>query len=118
MGYKLTSEKTYEYNAENQLVKDVEGSTTNEYAYNEAGLLVEHKITSANYGLMQTITYTDFNENGDPTAYTSTGLWSNNYNGEIGYDEKGNKIYDAHFTGSDLDRVYTYLEEWTYDENG
>lgn len=123
IGHKLTSEEHYEYNENNQLIRETEGNTTYEYAYDSAGRLVEKKSISATYGLMQTITYTEFNENGDPTTYVSTGLWSYNYNGEITYDAKGNKIYESCYTVS-TDEVtatpsikFTQQDEWTYDEN-
>lgn len=118
--------ETYEYNEAGQLVSDTTSVYYHEYTYNEDGTLATlntyNKFTKK---LSQSIQYVNYDEKGNVTSYVSDGNWdSQKYNGEIEYDDNGNKVAeyqfkvvdDPDFPGETTQKM-KQLETWEYVNN-
>ena len=119
--------ETYEYNEAGQLVSDTTSVYYHEYKYNENGTLATlntyNKFTKK---LSQSIHYVAYDEKGNVISYVSDGNWdSQKYNGEIEYDENGNKIEEFQYKvvddptmpGETMNKP-KQLEKWEYVNNG
>lgn len=119
--------ETYEYNEAGQLVSDTTSVYYHEYTYNEDGTLATlntyNKFTKK---LSQSIQYVAYDEKGNVVSYVSDGNWdSQKYNGEIEYDENGNKIEEFQYKvvddptmpGETMNKP-KQLEKWEYVNNG
>lgn len=118
--------ETYEYNEAGQLVSDTTSVYYHEYTYNEDGTLATlntyNKFTKK---LSQSIQYVAYDKKGNVISYVSDGNWdSQKYNGEIEYDENGNKVEeyqyqvvdDPNMSGSTMNKS-KQLESWKYVNN-
>lgn len=125
--WQFNSATKYEYDENGRLIYEGTNTTYTEYTYDENGNLVNKSeyITSTKQ-LRQSITYSDFDENGNPCHASSTGSYDNlKYEVEMTYDENGNKIEaltynvvdDPENPGDKINKKQA-LEEWTYSENG
>lgn len=126
--FKKTSNcETYEYNEAGQLVSDTTSVYYHEYTYNEDGTLATlntyNKFTKK---LSQSIQYVAYDEKGNLISYVSDGNWdSQKYNGEIEYDENGNKVLEFQYKvvddptmpGETMNKP-KQLEKWEYVNNG
>lgn len=119
--------ETYEYNEAGQLVSDTTSVYYHEYTYNEDGTLATlntyNKFTKK---LSQSILYVAYDEKGNVISYVSDGNWdSQKYNGEIEYDENGNKVLEFQYKvvddptmpGETMNKP-KQLEKWEYVNNG
>ncbi len=119
--------ETYEYNEAGQLVSDTTSAYYHEYTYNEDGTLATlntyNKFTKK---LSQSILYVAYDEKGNVISYVSDGNWdSQKYNGEIEYDENGNKVLEFQYKvvddptmpGETMNKP-KQLEKWEYVNNG
>lgn len=119
--------ETYEYNEAGQLVSDTTSVYYHEYTYNEDGTLATlntyNKFTKK---LSQSIQYVAYDEKGNVISYVSDGNWdSQKYNGEIEYDDNGNKVLEFQYQvvddptmpGETMNKP-KQLEKWEYVNNG
>ena len=119
--------ESYEYNEAGQLVSDTTSVYYHEYTYNENGTLATlntyNKFTKK---LSQSIQYLGYDEKGNVVSYVSDGNWDNQkYNGDIEYDENGNKVLEFQYQvvddptmpGVTMDKP-KQLEKWEYVNNG
>lgn len=119
--------ETYEYNEAGQLVSDTTSVYYHEYTYNEDGTLATlntyNKFTKK---LSQSIQYVAYDEKGNVVSYVSDGNWdSQKYNGEIEYDDNGNKVLEFQYQvvddptmpGETMNKP-KQLEKWEYVNNG
>lgn len=119
--------ETYAYNEAGQLISDTTSVYIHEYKYNENGTLstlnTYNKFTKK---LSQSIQYVAYDEKGNVVSYVSDGNWdSQKYNGEIEYDENGNKVEeyqyqvvdDPDMPGETMNKS-KQLEKWEYVNNG
>ena len=117
--------ETYAYNEAGQLIADTTSVYYHEYTYNENGTLaILNTYNKFSKKLSQSIKYT-YDEKGNVISYVSDGNWdSQKYNGEIGYDENGNKVEeyqyqvvdDPNMPGSTMNKS-KQLESWKYVDN-
>lgn len=126
--FKLTPNcETYKYNEAGQLVSDTTSVYYHEYTYNENGTLATlntyNKFTKK---LSQSIQYLGYDKKGNVVSYVSDGNWdSQKYNGEIEYDENGNKVLEFQYKvvddptmpGETMNKP-KQLEKWEYVNNG
>ena len=119
--------ETYEYNEAGQLVSDTTSVYYHEYTYNEDGTLATlntyNKFTKK---LSQSIQYLGYDKKGNVVSYVSDGNWdSQKYNGEIEYDDNGNKVLEFQYQvvddptmpGETMNKP-KQLEKWEYVNNG
>ena len=119
--------ETYEYNEAGQLVSDTTSVYYHVYTYNENGTLATlntyNKFTKK---LSQSIQYVTYDEKGNVVSYVSDGNWdSQKYNGEIEYDDNGNKVLEFQYQvvddptmpGETMNKP-KQLEKWEYVNNG
>lgn len=119
--------ETYEYNEAGQLVSDTTSVYYHVYTYNENGTLATlntyNKFTKK---LSQSIQYVTYDEKGNVVSYVSDGNWdSQKYNGEIEYDDNGNKVFEFQYQvvddptmpGETMNKP-KQLEKWEYVNNG
>lgn len=119
--------ETYEYNEAGQLVSDTTSVYYHEYTYNENGTLATlntyNKFTKK---LSQSIQYLGYDKKGNVVSYVSDGNWdSQKYNGEIEYDDNGNKVLEFQYQvvddptmpGETMNKP-KQLEKWEYVNNG
>ena len=118
--------ETYEYNEAGQLVSDTTSVYYHEYTYNEDGTLATlntyNKLTKK---LSQSIQYVTYDEKGNVISYVSAGNWdSQKYNGEIEYDDNGNKVLEFQYQvvddptrpGETMNKP-KQIEKWEYVNN-
>ena len=118
--------ETYEYNEAGQLVSDTTSVYYHEYTYNEDGTLATlktyNKLTKK---LSQSIRYVAYDEKGNVISYVSDGNWdSQKYNGEIEYDDNGNKVLEFQYQvvddptmpGETMNKP-KQIEKWEYVNN-
>lgn len=118
--------ETYEYNEAGQLVSDTTSVYYHEYTYNEDGTLATlntyNKFTKK---LSQFIQYVAYDEKGNVISYVSDGNWdSQKYNGEIEYDDNGNKVLEFQYQivddptmpGETMNKP-KQIEKWEYVNN-
>ena len=118
--------ETYEYNEAGQLVSDTTSVYYHEYTYNEDGTLATlntyNKFTKK---LSQSIQYVAYDEKGNVISYVSDGNWdSQKYNGEIEYDDNGNKVLEFQYQvvddptmpGETMNKP-KQIEKWEYVNN-
>ena len=118
--------ETYEYNEAGQLVSDTTSVYYHEYIYNEDGTLATlntyNKLTKK---LSQSIRYVAYDEKGNVISYVSDGNWdSQKYNGEIEYDDNGNKVLEFQYQvvddptmpGETMNKP-KQIEKWEYVNN-
>lgn len=118
--------ETYEYNEAGQLVSDTTSVYYHEYKYNEDGTLATlntyNKLTKK---LSQSIQYVTYDEKGNVISYVSDGNWdSQKYNGEIEYDDNGNKVLEFQYQvvddptmpGETMNKP-KQIEKWEYVNN-
>lgn len=118
--------ETYEYNEAGQLVSDTTSVYYHEYTYNEDGTLATlntyNKLTKK---LSQSIQYVTYDEKGNVISYVSDGNWdSQKYNGEIEYDDNGNKVLEFQYQvvddptmpGETMNKP-KQIEKWKYVNN-
>lgn len=118
--------ETYEYNEAGQLVSDTTSVYYHEYTYNEDGTLATlntyNKFTKK---LSQSIQYVAYDEKGNVISYVSDGSWdSQKYNGEIEYDDNGNKVLEFQYQvvddptmpGETMNKP-KQIEKWEYVNN-
>lgn len=119
--------ETYEYNEAGQLVSDTTSVYYHVYTYNENGTLATlntyNKFTKK---LSQSIQYVAYDEKGNVVSYVSDGNWdSQKYNGEIEYDDNGNKVLEFQYQvvddptmpGETMNKP-KQIEKWEYVNNG
>ena len=118
--------ETYEYNEAGQLVSDTTSVYYHEYKYNEDGTLATlntyNKLTKK---LSQSIQYVTYDEKGNVISYVSDGNWdSQKYNGEIEYDDNGNKVLEFQYQVVDDPTMPSetmnkpkQIEKWEYVNN-
>lgn len=119
--------ETYEYNEAGQLVSDTTSVYYHEYTYNENGTLATlntyNKFTKK---LSQSIQYVAYDEKGNVVSYVSDGNWdSQKYNGDIEYDDNGNKVLEYQYQvvddptmpGETMNKS-KQIEKWEYVNNG
>lgn len=119
--------ETYEYNEAGQLVSDTTSVYYHEYTYNEDGTLATlntyNKFTKK---LSQSIQYVAYDKKGNVVSYVSDGNWdSQKYNGEIEYDDNGNKVLEFQYQvvddptmpGETMNKP-KQLKKWEYVNNG
>lgn len=96
---KSPSYVTYTYNDQNQLIADTTAIEINEYAYDAKGrLTTKTTYAKASKGLIQKISYYDFDKLGNPLHYISDGDDYNKYEADLEYDENGNKTEEFRYT--------------------
>lgn len=118
--------ETYKYNEAGQLVSDTTSVYYHVYTYNENGTLATlntyNKFTKK---LSQSIQYVAYDEKGNVVSYVSDGNWdSQKYNGEIEYDDNGNKVLEFQYQvvddptmpGETMNKS-KQLESWKYVDN-
>lgn len=118
--------ETYAYNEAGQLIADTTSVYYHEYTYNENGTLaILNTYNRFTKKLSQSIKYT-YDEKGNVISYVSDGNWdSQKYNGEIEYDENGNKVLEFQYKvvddptmpGETMNKP-KQLEKWEYVNNG
>lgn len=123
--WKLTkNNESYTYDENGRLATKSDSRYNYEYAYDEDGHLATMKkyIKSSNK-LEQTITYTNYDENGNALMYVSEGTWDN-YSAQLTYDNDGNKLEEYQYTEvvdpNDPEMPVTtpkQYEKWTYNDN-
>lgn len=123
---KTKNPESFAYDEEGRLASDTTSTKYNVYTYYDDGTL-ESKSTYAKStkSLLQKITYSNYDENGNPWHYSSTGAYSSyEYEGDVEYDDDGNKVLDFQYKVMDdpdmpgeTKNVGKQYEEWTY-ENG
>lgn len=118
--------ETYKYNEAGQLVSDTTSVYYHVYTYNENGTLATlntyNKFTKK---LSQSIQYVAYDKKGNVVSYVSDGNWdSQKYNGEIEYDDNGNKVLEFQYQvvddptmpGETMNKS-KQLESWKYVDN-
>lgn len=121
---KTKNYETYVYNDNNQLTSDSTSYDFNVYTYNPDGTLAkkENWTRYNKKNAMQTLTYSNYDENGNALHISSTGAYdSYNYEAELMYDEDGNKVEEYTYTvvedpnmaGETINKPKS-LEQWTY----
>lgn len=127
--WKMTknSEK-YKYDENGRLEADTISNLIHVYTYTDEGYLetVSTYRNSATPTLEQKVTYSQFDDKGNPYHYSSEGKYdSYNYEGECYYDANGNKIEEGRYKfvpdpdyPTDVITEYISHEIWTYDDNG
>lgn len=124
---KTPNSETYEYNEAGQLVSDTTSVYYHVYTYNENGTLATlntyNKFTKK---LSQSIQFVAYDEKGNVVSYVSDGNWdSQKYNGEIEYDDNGNKVLEFQYQvvddptmpGETMNKP-KQIEKWEYVNNG
>ncbi len=123
--WKLTkNNESYTYDENGRLATKTDSRYNYEYTYDEDGHLATMKkyIKSSNK-LEQTITYSNYDENGNALMYVSEGTWDN-YSAQLTYDNDGNKLDEYQYTEvvdpNDPEMPVTtpkQYEKWTYNDN-
>lgn len=118
--------ETYEYNEAGQLVSDTTSVYYHEYTYNEDGTLATlNTYNRFTKKLSQSIQYVAYDEKGNVISYVSDGNWdSQKYNGEIEYDDNGNKVLEFQYQvvddptmpGETMNKP-KQIEKWEYVNN-
>ena len=118
--------ETYVYDENGRLTSDSTSYSYNVYTYNDDGTLA----TKSNYSkrskaLLQTITYSNYDDKGNYWHYVSDGAYdSYKYEGDVSYDDDGNKVEeyqytqvdDPDFPGEKMSKP-KQVEAWTYENN-
>lgn len=123
--WKLTkNNESYTYDENGRLTTKTDSRYNYEYTYDEDGHLATMKkyIKSSNK-LEQTITYSNYDENGNALMYVSEGTWDN-YSAQLTYDNDGNKLDEYQYTEvvdpNNPEMPVTtpkQYEKWTYNDN-
>ena len=118
--------ESYSYNEKGQLLADSTSYNYHTYTYNDDGTLASKSTyMKATKQCSQTITYSDYDANGNPWHYSSTGAYdSYKYEADLEYDDNGNKTEEYQYTfvddknnpGEKIQKS-KQVENWTY-ENG
>lgn len=117
--------ESYVYNEQGQLTSDTLSAYYDDYTYYEDGTLKTKSIFNKySKTLTQQITYSDYDENGNPLHYSSTGAYDSYiYEADLTYDENGNKISELQYKLIDdpefpdqKKRKSVQIEEWTYQD--
>lgn len=123
---KTTSTTTYTYNEDGKVASETSDIEVKEYTYNEDGTLKSVKISSKNSGQwLQTITYSNYDGNGNALHYESDGAYDlYKYSAELQYDNDGNKVEEYRYTTTVDPNSPEYpittpqqYETWTYENN-
>lgn len=125
--WKLTkNNESYTYDENGRLATKTDASHIFEYTYDEDGhLATMKKYIKSTKKLSQTITYSNYDENGNALMYVSDGTWdSDKYSAQLTYDNDGNKVEEFQYTET-IDPSYPDMpvttpkqyEKWTYNDN-
>lgn len=115
---------SYTYNENGKVETKIEGQKVFKYTYNEDGTLkASYEYAGASTTPEQTITYSNYDENGNALSYVSDGKYDDDkYQAELGYDENGNKVDEFRYTVAGDDPEFPEYkgiqhETWTYNDN-
>lgn len=123
---KSPNSRAYTYDELGRVVKDSASFQYLIYTYDEDGNVYQKsKYISKTNAWSQTITYSNYNEQGKPEQYVSDGAYdSYKYNGMCTYDENGNKVEEMQYTVTDDPQFpgetitkMKQAERWTYENN-
>lgn len=121
---KTANSKTYTYDENGRLATDSTSYDYRVYTYNDNGTLAtKSTYYRSTKQLSQTITYSNYDDNGNPWHYSSTGAYdSYKYEADMNYDDDGNKIEELRYTMVDdpdfpgeTTAKYKQVEEWSYE---
>lgn len=121
------SDVNYRYDENGRLVYEESSYNYIEYTYDKDGNLTnESTYIKSTKQLQQSLTYSEFDENGNPGHISSTGAYDSYiYETALTYDDNGNKtealqykeVDDPDNPGSKKNQK-TQIEKWTYNESG
>lgn len=123
---KTRNSTSYTYDENGRLATETTPTEIHEYTYDEEGHLAKKAIyIKATKKNIQTITYSNYDENGNALNYSSTGAYdSYNYDAQLVYDEDGNKVEEVKFTETANPDYPDFpiqtpisRESWTYTDN-
>gem|GEM_PF-272483 len=114
---------TYDYDAQNRLIRETHPLKYYTYAYDEANRLVERatwNVNSITYTASNDLVekYEGFNAQGNPTqvkATSPTGKEWNEYTGYYTYDAEGHLVETKHYT-NETPSVLKFAEYWVYQD--
>ena len=122
---KSTNSESFTYDADGKLATDTVGMKYYVYAYNEDGTLATKKeYSKSGDNLLQTITYSNYDQNGNPWHYSAEGSFDyNTYEAELAYDEDGNLVQQFTYkvVADPENPEWTVnqmknIETWTYED--
>lgn len=124
---KQKTSESYTYDEAGNLITKETYSKKNVYSYNEDGTLATEEVYSKSRNaenLLQTITYDEYDNNGNVLHTSSTGAEYFTYDTDYEYDEDGNKTSEYQYKlnvkeddGNEIPQAPYQLKTWTY-ENG